>query len=419
MSGKSARRARCLTYPDSRTAAVLEELFKSPAVHEAFLSRSFLFERARAMKLLHSPRGRDSAEADPAPAPQGSGNGDSNSDGDGDGDGNGNDEGSAGRWPRRQLRRPAEVSADHQASAHLHCLYGCSLALAAPRTNRCPAGCCAWGRRVGPLYRFACSKVYDLREYTTGNKWGPFLEDDGSGAMRVDWEKVEAILIVLGTNIRKKGLEGAWLIFENVWGTPFAGVWPRSYIPWWSRKEGSAVEMGELARRDPFGVSGSWLRVVCFIGESTAPWRNGGDDGCVIRLTQKNKRKDFGDFVAHNFPLTLNRLPADIPRPPLNVAEATRLTLMRVYVTKIEPPGASDHPDYPVVHFAGFSRSLDGSWDGNADSDLRGTVRMTPQGEVWWTLLTILSGEERWKSEGIQLGGIQSARGVVGTWFDK
>ena len=27
--------------------------------------------------------------------------------------------------------------------------------------------------------------------------------------------------------------------------------------------------------------------------------------------------------------------------------------------------------------------------------------------------------EERWKSEGIQIGGPRSARGVLGTWFDK
>jgi hypothetical protein len=27
--------------------------------------------------------------------------------------------------------------------------------------------------------------------------------------------------------------------------------------------------------------------------------------------------------------------------------------------------------------------------------------------------------EERWASEGIQVGGIRSARGVLGHWFDK
>jgi hypothetical protein len=34
-------------------------------------------------------------------------------------------------------------------------------------------------------------------------------------------------------------------------------------------------------------------------------------------------------------------------------------------------------------------------------------------------LLTCDSGEERWRSEGIQVGGVRSQRGVIGTWFDK
>lgn len=32
---------------------------------------------------------------------------------------------------------------------------------------------------------------------------------------------------------------------------------------------------------------------------------------------------------------------------------------------------------------------------------------------------TDIDSEERWKSEGIQVGGPRSARGVLGTWFDK
>ena len=49
----------------------------------------------------------------------------------------------------------------------------------------------------------------------------------------------------------------------------------------------------------------------------------------------------------------------------------------------------------------------------------QGTVKLTPQGEVRWTTWSIFNGEERWRSEGIQVGGVQSARGVLGFWFDK
>jgi hypothetical protein len=128
---------------------------------------------------------------------------------------------------------------------------------------------------------------------------------------------------------------------------------------------------------------------------------------------------DYADFLHYNFELDDEDTPPGVPRPPLDVGEATRLILMKVRATRIEPPGEDDHPGYPVVHFVGVSRALDGSWDDNADSDLRGTVRMTLEGEVRWTSCSIFHGEERWKSEGIQIGGIRSARGVVGTWFDK
>ena len=48
-----------------------------------------------------------------------------------------------------------------------------------------------------------------------------------------------------------------------------------------------------------------------------------------------------------------------------------------------------------------------------------GTVRQTPEGEIRWTTFSIFHGEERWRSEGIQVGGIKSARGILGSWFDK
>ncbi len=44
---------------------------------------------------------------------------------------------------------------------------------------------------------------------------------------------------------------------------------------------------------------------------------------------------------------------------------------------------------------------------------------MTPSGAIRWTSFSIFHGEERWRSEGVQIGGPRSARGVLGNWFDK
>lgn len=46
--------------------------------------------------------------------------------------------------------------------------------------------------------------------------------------------------------------------------------------------------------------------------------------------------------------------------------------MMRIQVTSIEPPGPEDGQELPVVHFRGVSRSLDDSFDDNANSDIRG-----------------------------------------------
>ena len=66
---------------------------------------------------------------------------------------------------------------------------------------------------------------------------------------------------------------------------------------------------------------------------------------------------------------------------------AIRLIRIKLYVTKIDPPGSGDEDEegddgmdwsrfqgerLPVVHFRGTSRSMHASWDPNANSRIRG-----------------------------------------------
>ncbi|KAF5000965.1 hypothetical protein FGRMN_1335 [Fusarium graminum] len=307
------------THASSRNAALLQRLFSQAETLEAFLEGSSLFNRLR------------------------------------------ND--------LRQVNRESPLAptsandacrALQQKSAHLHCLYG------KPILNV--------GRlRSTRTYPYACSKVYDLRNYTDESGWGPFMND---GSFNVDWEKVEAILIVLGHNIGAKRVVAR--IFGDIWDSPFSGSFQNSFMAPPPR------DISSLEARDPYGVTGT----------------------C--------------DFFAFNFGFNDNELVApDATRPPLDVGEATRLIMMRIHVTSLEPPGPEDGQELPVVHFRGVSRSLDDSFDDNANSDIRGTARLTKEGEVRWTTFSIFHGIERWRSEGIQIGGVRSARGVVGNWFDR
>ena len=77
------------------------------------------------------------------------------------------------------------------------------------------------------MYPYAASKIYDLRNYTMANRWGPFRDD---GSDRVDWEKLEAIMLVLGHNIQRIDSDGESSL-ARLWRTPFSGTAPYSYKP--------------------------------------------------------------------------------------------------------------------------------------------------------------------------------------------
>ncbi|KAF5647189.1 hypothetical protein F52700_1491 [Fusarium sp. NRRL 52700] len=315
------------THAPSRNVAHLQSLFSRDDTAEAFLQGSSLFNRLRRQPT------RDSISA-PTSCDDG----------------------------YRTLQ---------QKSAHLHCLYS------RPILNV--------GRlRSMKTYPYACSKVYDLRQFTQNTGWGPFKDD---GTFNVDWEKVEAILIVLGHNIGARRQIAR--IFAEVWDSPFSGSFQNSFMAPPPR------DITSLEARDPYGVTGT----------------------C--------------DFFAFNFGDPELLITSDAPRPPLDVGEATRIIMMKVNVTSIEEPGPDDGQELPVVHFRGISRSLDDLYDDNANSNIRGsaganmrtfnvkgTARLTKEGEVRWTTFSIFHGVERWRSEGIQIGGVRSARGVVGNWFD-
>ena len=176
-------------FPVSQNIGYLQTLFSTDLAANAFLQQSSLFERMRTTAYTS----------------------------------------------RRSAHHPPRE--EHQMSAKMHCLYGSPI-LQAGRT------------RSTRSYPYACSRVYDLRQYTPRTKWGPFRDDDTG---RVDWEKLEAIGIVLGKNIKTQWPRAD--IFDDIWETPFFGSFPRSFVP--SRE----AELGDLDAQDPYGVTGSWYRV--------------------------------------------------------------------------------------------------------------------------------------------------------------
>jgi len=233
---------------------------------------------------------------------------------------------------------------------------------------------------------YARSRIYDLRYHNDKNKWGPWSDD---GNMDVDWEKVECIMIDLAYNV---GLftKKVCSVLKELWQSPFVGVQQGSYedsYPISNLKDQEGADSSKspqsrgarssdsdsiaecpslsLAAQDPYGVTGTWQRIVCFL--------------------------DYSDFHYLNFS---SNPPLSQRRPPIDHEEAIRLILMELQVTKI-------------------------GWDPNSSSKLTGTVELTAEKEVRWSTLSYFQGESRWRSECVQIGGVRSKRGVCGTWFEK
>lgn len=101
---------------------------------------------------------------------------------------------------------------------------------------------------------------------------------------------------------------------------------------------------------------------------------------------------DYTNLYHYNFDVEARKVPADEPRPPLVTDEAIRHILMDLRVTDVTAPGPFDNPALPVVHFRGASRAIDAQWDPNANSGIRGTVRLTAEGEVRWQTISLFQG---------------------------
>lgn len=144
-----------------------------------------------------------------------------------------------------------------------------------------------------------------------------------------------------------------------------------------------------LDAQDPYGVTGTWLRIVCFLNHP--------------------------DFMSFN--LALQRELRN-PRRPVEGKEAVLLIRIKIKVTEILPPHQGCPSDRPRVLYAGTS-SLISHDHGDHVDHIRGEVQTNVDGDVRWSSISILQGFERWRSEGVQIGDAKSRRGVVGTWFDK
>ena len=236
-------------------------------------------------------------------------------------------------------------------SAKMHCLYGVPVQEVRRSVGQTEGKRYSLRNDTAPLHPYVRSRVYDLRQHTKNNNgsfWGPLVPD---GSQEVDWEKIEAIMVMLHANMSHFARTHDLFSEDAIpdWTVPFKGAAPYSY-----RSRPVDIPMNPpipLEAQDPYNVSGTWMRVVCFL--------------------------DYTELYDFNFGPDSLILP-HVPRPPLDTEEATRLITMRIQVTKIDPPGPEEGQTLPVVHFKGTSSSVRPSWDADANSEIKGKVQQYP-----------------------------------------
>lgn len=311
-------------------------------------------------------------------------------------------------FARPRIFSSAPTESLRQLSAQLHVLGGMTLDAAwinpDETASTCPhlpdvQGHPIEAQQIRPIHPYARSRVYDLRRYTAANMWGPFMDD---GSARIDWEKVQAIMIVLAYNHRlyteRRGLSVANFVGASPpspaseesasssnatntttttttystrsgsgpasgtrsrtradtgvnsvlrpWEEPFHGIAADSFVSYSLAGALQEPLRPDLAALDPYGVTGTWMRIVCFL--------------------------DYNDLYAFNFESGV--IPPNVEREPISTREAFRLIRLQLQVSAVEEPGDDDGKDYPVVHFNGTSRSTFMAWDPNANSRIRGNV---------------------------------------------
>ncbi|KAF8531006.1 hypothetical protein JB92DRAFT_329645 [Gautieria morchelliformis] len=138
--------------------------------------------------------------------------------------------------------------------------------------------------------------------------------------------------------------------------------------------------------KDWAGVEGHWYRYVCYL--------------------------DYRILDAFNFSTSTETEPLNynVLYDKLFVEE---IRVLAIYLRVTGSTACPSHPQRPVIHFDGTYRKHGKDTGGRI---LEGTVSMTPDDQIRWKYISTFDGVVRWLSEGIQVGGVGSAMGVLGAW---
>ncbi|KAF9483578.1 hypothetical protein BDN70DRAFT_827292 [Pholiota conissans] len=201
--------------------------------------------------------------------------------------------------------------------------------------------------------------VYDMRHYRSESAFGPFLPGG-----KVNWEHMQALHHVVSMHLVELGEDEDFEFAVFPMSLPFTQIVTPSNLD---------------EEKDWAGLTGSWVVSFCFC--------------------------DHRDLMTFNH-ANVNTVDLSLLEDP-EFREVFRSLAVNITVVRTEPD--PNHPARPIIHFQG--KMTDAS-----NSTMTGHVKMTPDNEVLWHFVSGEPGSMIWSSEGVQVGGLRSSFGVLGSW---
>ncbi|EJD04233.1 uncharacterized protein FOMMEDRAFT_19497 [Fomitiporia mediterranea MF3/22] len=242
------------------------------------------------------------------------------------------------------------------------------------------------------------------------NHWGPFMADRSG---RVNWKHIKAIIVVIHSNLVDLG--ELWLDTR-----------PPARLD--AIQAYSAPNTCNPDPQDWAGVEGKWRRYVCFMDYRTNTAIKYSEDPYNPSFFEDDEFQEATRLIELNLTITsYDEKKNPSARSPGSSSRASTASLRSLSAPSSPSPlsAPSGSPSTgsglssiakqlpPVIHFVGKSCGGNGN-----ESRVCGTVRMTPDGHIRWRFVSALryDGHSQWSSEGIQIGDVCSAAGVVGSW---
>lgn len=245
--------------------------------------------------------------------------------------------------------------------------------------------------------------VYDIRRYTESSLYGPFIQDEKK-AWSINYIHLRHLINIQFNNLHEShgDEENDGTFISKGFNSTRAMSAPASSVE------------GDWA-----GVEGEWIRFVCWMGyvhlEGAFPYFLYHFTAILIGSIRLQRESSLTYTKQPNLLTLVEKWPGgEVPDPDDELdttifseegfMENHAFLFVTMHVTSIDPPSLSSPHLRPKIHFSGTTMG-----GGLNEARVKGFVEDEGEGVIRWHLFSFSGNMRKWQSEGVQLGGVQSA----------